>query len=638
MTLTRDDYINQPSPIEKELRCLFDIDLSLTIFDIGSCEGEDSIKYSKLFPNSEIYAVEPLPKNVSILKKQLQKYSVSNVKILPIALSDMQGEVKLYVSSGHPDYLAKTDEWDYGNKSSSLFSPNQEEMQKYHNWLLFNEVVTVQSNTLDNVCQDEGVEKIDFIHLDVQGCELNTLKGAEKLLFGVTAIWLEVEAVPLYLEQPLKEDIELFMNKNGFVKVKDTCDHVSGDHLYVHQRKCCQYIERFLLANDAAHLLNEKKRSHEDNYLVKKVDFLTSQLNNFRQNEEKIEYLTAHLKESQQQIEAMESSKFWKIRKLWFKLKNLLKGNRGESSQVSSLSASELSPALTEPTPAVLVTESESSPLTILPENTDSNKVLSDKVNLHPISPETIIKEELSEPEEPTQETPTLLIGTLNEQTRNEWIEKVLSQIPEGLRLLDAGCGEQQYKKFCEHLVYVGQDFGEYDGQGNNRGLQTGSWDNSNLDIISDITAIPEPDQSFDAILCTEVFEHIPDPLAAIQEFSRLLRSQGTLILTAPFCSLTHFSPYHYHSGFNSYFYEFILPKYGFTITKMERNGNFFEYLAQEVRRIPFSSQTYANCELVDSDYYLIDKTLLLLDKINQTNLNSEELLCFGYHVIAVKN
>jgi Methylase involved in ubiquinone/menaquinone biosynthesis len=52
--------------------------------------------------------------------------------------------------------------------------------------------------------------------------------------------------------------------------------------------------------------------------------------------------------------------------------------------------------------------------------------------------------------------------------------------------------------------------------------LQTGPWDNSKLDIVSDILSIPLPDHSVDAIMCTEVLEHIPDPLGAIKEFSRL--------------------------------------------------------------------------------------------------------------------
>ena len=111
---------------------------------------------------------------------------------------------------------------------------------------------------------------------------------------------------------------------------------------------------------------------------------------------------------------------------------------------------------------------------------------------------------------------------------RKAWVEKVLKSLPPGIRILDAGAGEQQYRKFCSHLQYVSQDFCAYDGTGNGDGLQTNTWDTTSIDIVSDITDIPEKDESFDAILCTAVVEHIVSPEAAIHEFSRLCRGGDT--------------------------------------------------------------------------------------------------------------
>ena len=185
-------------------------------------------------------------------------------------------------------------------------------------------------------------------------------------------------------------------------------------------------------------------------------------------------------------------------------------------------------------------------------------------------------------------------VGTLNLKTREDWLRSKLASIPSGSRILDAGAGEQQYKRFCSHLKYVSQDFAEYDGKGDGLGLQQAKWDYGKLDIVSDITRIPEPNESFDAVMCIEVFEHLPDPVDAIREFSRLLQNGGYLILTAPFCSLTHFAPYHFYSGFNRFFYERFLPEHGFLIKEIQANGNYFEYLAQEVRRIPWASEKYS--------------------------------------------
>jgi len=169
-----------------------------------------------------------------------------------------------------------------------------------------------------------------------------------------------------------------------------------------------------------------------------------------------------------------------------------------------------------------------------------------------------------------------------------------LTSIPPGQRILDAGAGELQYKRFCAHLDDVSQDFAQYDGGGDGTGLQTGTRDQSKLDIIGDIRHIPEPDVSFDVVMCIEVLEHLPYPVETLREFRRLLRPGGTLILTAPFCSLTHYAPYFYQTGYSRHFYEYWLQHPGFQIVDMQWNGNYFEYLAQELRRLPSVSAEYA--------------------------------------------
>lgn len=228
-------------------------------------------------------------------------------------------------------------------------------------------------------------------------------------------------------------------------------------------------------------------------------------------------------------------------------------------------------------------------------------------------------------------------VGRCNESARVAWVEKTLKKIPAGSRILDAGAGEQQFRKFCSHLKYVSQDFGRYEGQGDSKGLQMRKWDHGNLDIVSDITSIPEQDYSFDAILCTEVLEHVPDTLAAVREFSRLLRPGGYLLITAPFCSLTHFSPYHFFTGFSRYFYEHHLPKNNFEILEVVSNGNYFEYVAQEIIRIPWAAKKYAGRSLNIFELFVLFLNLRMLQGYSARDKGSEELLCYGYHVLARK-
>lgn len=228
-------------------------------------------------------------------------------------------------------------------------------------------------------------------------------------------------------------------------------------------------------------------------------------------------------------------------------------------------------------------------------------------------------------------------IGLANRTAREAWLKETLLTIPKGQKILDAGAGELQYKKFCEHLTYVSQDFGQYDGKGNNIGFQIGSWDNSKLDIISDITSIPREDNFFDAILCVEVLEHIPYPNEAFKEFARLLKPNGKLIITAPFCSMTHFAPYHFSTGFSKYFYTDLLSALGFEIVEITPNGNYYEFLAQQTRGLPDITTKYSNTKMNFFEKFIIFIMLRMLRKYSNKDTGSNELLCFGYHVVARK-
>ena len=229
------------------------------------------------------------------------------------------------------------------------------------------------------------------------------------------------------------------------------------------------------------------------------------------------------------------------------------------------------------------------------------------------------------------------LVGTRNAATRDAWVAKTLAALPAGARLLDAGAGECQYKKHCGHLQYVAQDNAVYDGKGDS-GLQTGSWDFSQIDIVSDILNIPEPDASFDAVLCTEVLEHLPDPVRALDEMARLLRPGGTFIITAPFWSLTHFAPYHYATGFNRYFYEFHLGRLGFDIVEMTPNGNFFECVGQELRRVSDMAQRFAGGDKpTPLEFNAMQVVLAMVERMSARDTGSPDMLHFDCQVRAVK-
>jgi len=228
-------------------------------------------------------------------------------------------------------------------------------------------------------------------------------------------------------------------------------------------------------------------------------------------------------------------------------------------------------------------------------------------------------------------------LGTENLEMREKWLKKILRSIPKGSSIIDVGAGELGYKQYCRHLEYTSQDFCQYDGSGNSEGLQTGEFDTSKIDIVSDITEIPVEAESFDAVMCIEVLEHVPDPVRAIEEMSRILKSGGFMIITAPFCSLTHFAPYHFSTGFNKYFYKKYLEDRGFDIKEITPNGNWYAYIAQELRRLPYMSLKYSNKKMGFMNKLLIKYFVNVLDKLNSVDHGSSELLTYGYDVLAIK-
>ncbi|WP_406684236.1 FkbM family methyltransferase [Seonamhaeicola sp. MEBiC1930] len=247
----RDNYIKSDTPLKSDLLKLFNKKDRLVILDIGGCEGEESIKYSRLFPFSTIFIFEPLPNNLELIKKHINKYQVNNVELIPFAVSNKKGISHFHVSSGHPKEQADDLDWDFGNKSSSLLQPN---INNNPDWLDFNKKIDVETIMLKDFIIERNLKEIDFIHMDVQGAELKVLKGAKDYLENVKAIWLEVSNIELYKNQPLTTDVEVFMKSKGFTLVKSVFEGDFGDQFYVNKR----YYKTFSFFNKSYQLYFKK--------------------------------------------------------------------------------------------------------------------------------------------------------------------------------------------------------------------------------------------------------------------------------------------------------------------------------------------------------------------------------------------
>jgi FkbM family methyltransferase len=216
------EYGNAPLEYADVLYKYFDPDDALVIFEIGACEGEDTVKLQKTFPNAEIHAFEPIPYNYQISLGVVNKHTTLN----QLALSDHIGEEYMYVSSGTPDDNSIVN---YGNKSSSLLPPHKH--KEIFGWCKFNEKTKVRVDTLKNYVVNNGISKIDFIHMDVQGAEMMVLNGCGDFIDNIGVIFLEVANMELYKGQPLSKDIARFFS-GRFNLVYDDVTEIAGNQMW----------------------------------------------------------------------------------------------------------------------------------------------------------------------------------------------------------------------------------------------------------------------------------------------------------------------------------------------------------------------------------------------------------------------
>jgi len=97
---------------------------------------------------------------------------------------------------------------------SSIFKPNYKFLSKFKNYERFEIIkkINLESNYLDNI----GIKYADFIKIDIQGAELNALRGSVHTLKEVIGLEIEVEFQKMYESQPLFGDINQFLCEQEF--------------------------------------------------------------------------------------------------------------------------------------------------------------------------------------------------------------------------------------------------------------------------------------------------------------------------------------------------------------------------------------------------------------------------------------
>lgn len=151
-------------------------------------------------------------------------------------------------------------------------------------------------------------------------------------------------------------------------------------------------------------------------------------------------------------------------------------------------------------------------------------------------------------------------------------------------RLLDIGCGAKQKEILLGDLVgeYVGLD------------LPVSLHDQSKVDLFGTAYEIPQPEASFDCVLCTAVLEHLEEPEAALREAYRVMKPGACAIYTIPMYWHLHEEPRDFYR-YTRYGIAHLASKAGFEVVEIRPLSGFLmtfateaNYFVQRFRRGPF--------------------------------------------------
>jgi FkbM family methyltransferase len=180
------------------------------IFEVGARYGDESIKLSEIFKESSIYSFECNPNTISICENKLNLKQ--NITFINKGLGDSTTKLPFYSFNDNND------------GASSLFKRiDNETTQKMSGY--------IQIEKISNIIKQYNIECIDLLCMDIQGFELNVLKGAGKYLQNIKYIIME-EPNPIinlkylpkntytkYIGAPTPDEIKHYMIQNNFIEI-----------------------------------------------------------------------------------------------------------------------------------------------------------------------------------------------------------------------------------------------------------------------------------------------------------------------------------------------------------------------------------------------------------------------------------
>jgi FkbM family methyltransferase len=170
-----------------------------TIYDVGAYRGDWTKTAAAIFPASDFYLFDANELNIPFLKNTKRSFFMA-----PLSDRDSKSGVPLYVNERLQTSVSLLRE------RTKVFNENVR-------------LVNLPTRRLDSLVAEEGLSKPDLIKLDVQGSEMDVLKGSSKIIDGVSAIIAEMSFLPFNEGAPLIGEVITYIENLGF-KCTDVCE------------------------------------------------------------------------------------------------------------------------------------------------------------------------------------------------------------------------------------------------------------------------------------------------------------------------------------------------------------------------------------------------------------------------------
>lgn len=201
---------------------------------------------------------------------------------------------------------------------------------------------------------------------------------------------------------------------------------------------------------------------------------------------------------------------------------------------------------------------------------------------------------------------------SLRRDVRELMKQKFAAHLTKDMVVYDIGCGSKPFKNFLSDKVYkhIGVD------------IEDGFYNDNNVDLHGTAYDVPVKESVADAVISSQVIEHLERPIDAITEANRILKNDGIFFLSFPFLYPLHAAPHDY-LRYTEFYIRNALVENGFEVVEYNHLGGFWYALGVffEIYLNAFNRGILKKIYFISLVRWIVQSPLLIFHILEQTSL-----------------